>query len=797
MKNLLNEKKVNRIDRGITLLLVLAMMTLFSVLIISFMLITSAAKNMAVNQARVLLDPKDRSTENAKKESASAIGTILFGDNNSVFGSLSILENLYGNRPIRRTMGNFGISPTSNDLRRIYWADEPTRLQLGHVLTITNFNYTGSISNAQQVIIDKYKNQSRLIKNFGTDGNGNYIEVEKFSDNDVSEIQLLGSISGSTWEFIINSPAFSGTGEGFVYTPPNTPAISDMSNLASIPRVFLPNVEGYGNNTMMNPDYTAPDHLNWFLAWYDINAAGGISDGDIIPSFHRPKLIKHLYDSGLLSSPALLEAATLRPLPTRHPKFTGSNATATNATATSLINFLTHGSGAEWDVDNDGDGIKDSIWIDIDLPTFEDRSRSGPAIKVKPLIAVLIRDLDGLINVNAHGNVTHYDSPASPSSIKTISGVSEEGEFGSGMGPAEVKLNVLDNVLSQTLIGRRRIASGSSEVPAGVNAANYASYPDNVGLGRLYPDFWGYAQVIFEPMGYRFFDLAMYNYPLYQNNPYMTDVYRNKGNPFSVAELEPFIRSKNDIDSYQFAETLKDIFGGYENNNFKNNRYLITTHSSSIPAMSKSGGSDSTGNFFNLRERINRYTIYDVNCQTIIKNLPPEIIRGEKINLNKVANLSTAEKSEFAHQLFLLLMVLCHDKIKDNVSYNENPAVTGGQPLTSEQMITRLAQWSVNVVDFIDADAAMTPLAFSIKPFADMKIYDLNGNYKNPINVTDFPAYQDIRIVFGKEDNDLFITKTFATHNRNTADSKQDNPTEDTTTNKPKGYVNSNTNHDQ
>ncbi|MDR2345068.1 MAG: hypothetical protein LBE18_03295, partial [Planctomycetaceae bacterium] len=39
--------------------------------------------------------------------------------------------------------------------------------------------------------------------------------------------------------------------------------------------------------------------------------------------------------------------------------------------------------------------------------------------------------------------------------------------------------------------------------------------------------------------------------------------------------------------------------------------------------------------------------------------------------------------------------------------------------------------------------------------------------------------------------------KTFATHNRNTADSKQDNPTEDTTTNKPKGYVNSNTNHDQ
>src|SRR5207237_9113484 len=54
-----------------------------------------------------------------------------------------------------------------------------------------------------------------------------------------------------------------------------------------------------------------------------------------------------------------------------------------------------------WDVDNDGDGIPDSVWIDPGLPVVT----SPDGRRYKRLAAILIKDLDGSINLNAHGNV--------------------------------------------------------------------------------------------------------------------------------------------------------------------------------------------------------------------------------------------------------------------------------------------------------------------------------------------------------------------------------------------------------
>ena len=54
----------------------------------------------------------------------------------------------------------------------------------------------------------------------------------------------------------------------------------------------------------------------------------------------------------------------------------------------------------ELDVDTDGDGIRDAIWIDLDFPlmTLDDGRQ------FVPMFAVKIVDLDSLLNVNAHGN---------------------------------------------------------------------------------------------------------------------------------------------------------------------------------------------------------------------------------------------------------------------------------------------------------------------------------------------------------------------------------------------------------
>ncbi|XZE55454.1 hypothetical protein SH139x_001465 [Planctomycetaceae bacterium SH139] len=161
--------------------------------------------------------------------------------------------------------------------------------------------------------------------------------------------------------------------------------------------------------------YDAPDLENMFLAYRGRDLAGNTIN---IPSFHRPSLINHLRNQ-FSSNPAQLltaiRGATLRPLPVLAPNlplvdpnttFTGGNSefilrVPSNAVrATMLANALTDG---PWDVDNDGDGENDSLWLDAKLPlvTAEDGTR------LRPLIAVQIEDLGSKFNVNAHGSQAH------------------------------------------------------------------------------------------------------------------------------------------------------------------------------------------------------------------------------------------------------------------------------------------------------------------------------------------------------------------------------------------------------
>jgi hypothetical protein len=56
----------------------------------------------------------------------------------------------------------------------------------------------------------------------------------------------------------------------------------------------------------------------------------------------------------------------------------------------------------EFDYDNDGDGINESILIDLDFPPQQDASGK----MFVPLFLVTIHDLDALMNMNAHGNLS-------------------------------------------------------------------------------------------------------------------------------------------------------------------------------------------------------------------------------------------------------------------------------------------------------------------------------------------------------------------------------------------------------
>lgn len=234
--------------------------------------------------------------------------------------------------------------------------------------------------------------------------------------------------------------------------PVNPAAVIDLD---SVIKSFTPTVLGReftgdpldGND--LHESYDVADRRNFFLSWVQPEAflgrdqvpdgLGGSNDSPttfasryIVPSFHRPdRLLAVLKenagdgqaafrewlgfdngaggfeptlnlmrpmgqmqwasdvdwtDYGLTGTPTLPASEELP-----HPEFTGSNDDF------DPIN-------GPWDVDNDGDGIADSVWIDIGTEAV-----TIDGTVCKPLVAIMLVDLDGRINLNAHGS-TAFDT---------------------------------------------------------------------------------------------------------------------------------------------------------------------------------------------------------------------------------------------------------------------------------------------------------------------------------------------------------------------------------------------------
>ncbi|OYP32178.1 hypothetical protein CGZ80_20495 [Rhodopirellula sp. MGV] len=108
-----------------------------------------------------------------------------------------------------------------------------------------------------------------------------------------------------------------------------------------------------------------------------------------------------------------------------------------------------------WDVDNDGDGLPDSIWIDPGLSNV----KAPDGTLIRPLVALLIEDMDGKVNLNYHGSYSHLaeltlvdgpidtDGTGTPTARRLYNGANsflsaatalDSFGFGGGIGPAEV-----------------------------------------------------------------------------------------------------------------------------------------------------------------------------------------------------------------------------------------------------------------------------------------------------------------------------------------------------------------------
>ena len=289
-----------------------------------------------------------------------------------------------------------------------------------------------------------------------------------------------------------------------------------------------------------NVDYTAPDYQNMFLALRlttPTTAGTQITiNGTLVtipptsvpsPSFHRPELINFWMNRSAttkgtggtnsiawfdpLYGPILQRKVLQRPLAQfRASTFNGgsfsgySGKIPINPGIPDLPEFVKVGTGwvpgplitGPWDVDNDGDGIADSVWID---PGYEVRSTPDGRL-YKPLVAILCVDMDGRLNLNAHGSSNQVDAtfnknPSIGSNLMYAGGNATltDGTLPSGQmgwGPADINLSPLfvnqTTEYQQLLTGNGALngryypsALTSGSAPDDLSANKEFNYPSN------------------------------------------------------------------------------------------------------------------------------------------------------------------------------------------------------------------------------------------------------------------------------------------------------------------------------
>ena len=149
----------------------------------------------------------------------------------------------------------------------------------------------------------------------------------------------------------------------------------------------------------MDEDYDACDLENWFLALQS-------ADGSVmIPSFHRPGILTKFdwtnsYDP-VNNSPAQNAAAIMSMAKILRPRSIDNYAPSFPAdpTPNSTTGQITY------DIDNDGDGITDSVWLDLGYPSLRDPR----GLTFKPMFAFMVLGLNGRLPLNTAGNLQSRD----------------------------------------------------------------------------------------------------------------------------------------------------------------------------------------------------------------------------------------------------------------------------------------------------------------------------------------------------------------------------------------------------
>ena len=572
--------------RGIVILVVLSLLVLFVLLVVTYVMVAGGYQRAAFNNAQQELLGVD-----PEKDLGRALNQVMRDSrgSGSALRGHSLLRDFYGGDGFYGKLAQAGSLPATGDQLLDLQVDisvdlfphptnnpgiQPFRGTDGQAYNAADISvisgfYSGCVltvtSGAAQGLSTRivgYQNQA------GTP----FFRVVNFRSEDGTAVQT-SELAGAS--FVVNGRPFNGTGIGYSNT-------SGMDDDALYPNYSSATPDNDGG---ADECYDGVDYQNMFLAlnaariWYpgpdggwgiagaddngnsqtDEYAEAGAAGSDdwrypVIPSFHRPAIVNFWMNRGSYSSNE--RQISLRPV---EDNFDGSNP-----------NYDPR--YGPWDVDNDGDGMPDSIWVDLGFPV----QTAPDGRQYKPLFAILCTDLDGRLNLNAHGRRATVVPPPAPASVVGGTTASLNLPRGQGYGPPEISLgrlfatpNPLSNLLSARYGGNNPGAPGidtMARVRFFDHPANYASGdgrvfrspPDLQGELRMGLNSWG--QPVYEQYVLGVTD-SPHEFDMTNDRP-GTDV--NYGPtqdaPFTPAELERIFR-QYDVDAAMMPSRLNDVTG--------------------------------------------------------------------------------------------------------------------------------------------------------------------------------------------------------------------------------------------
>lgn len=706
------KRKFRRRQRGVVLLVVLSLLTLFTLLMVTFIIVSGQYRQSALSAARV-----SRVEPSPTKLLDNATFTLLRDSNDpkNPIRFHSLLFDMYGGDGFvgeiaSNGVGNVGYFASASDGTGGNFFDLRIKVQAPNPLppaTPTTAGEPLDLAGTYHPLsfVDGYYNGCLLTVVSSSVARGRKFRVVDYQappsgafPNPSQHVFRVMPIATSTENsnarpvagdrVVLNGRPFNGTGFGytslasatgpkldpiyalqpnrvgqtdptelkrFVFgasTPPNLPAgdVDEGYDAVDFQNMALAAIIPTSTTSATIPQYlTTLSFGGQVTNGLDLTSSfASVPDGlVVIPSFHRMELINYWMSDS--SYGTRLDRAIMRPMPWNHPDFDGSNPQLTLAKSATPIrpgdtNFPTHLATQQflwklrgidpltgnrinpWDVDNDGDRVPDSIWLDLGYPT----QTMPDGRQVRPLFAFLCTDLDGRINLNTAGSAGHINNylAKTPTTKLARNIASSTLPTGQALGSAEINPGYTPTQLtnqgflatdSYPLFSNANSSDqyatmlfsryGTNQRPGVTGRDTFAAvklfeFPTNYfgsTTATAYnspPDLFGEFAVGLDHRGQPTYDTPQVGRTdMVSDSPYEFDVTSSQrgraDSPFTVAELERVLRF-SDATSNQLPSRLTNL-GGVAGS--VSRRRSVTTESIDVPVPPVLSPSELRGNF--------------------------------------------------------------------------------------------------------------------------------------------------------------------------------------------------------